>query len=224
MRTPQRKGSDHLERLRRRKCGECDQRGVFHDDLSDWVLDRATSTCNGHSAREERTFFCFVVQRQEMRCGAPKSARSRCRTGRRRQTVSGKRSQGVTGKRFPSQRGSRTFPRRLGVCVASRGAHAGGDENLRGGDNRCARVATGVSRRVKLSAAGCTRSKKSLIQWQGDARRQRLQPPPMTLADALHEMRLHEARFVRSYQIWSPASAARYHTFSRVSRFPYLLL
>ena len=58
MRTPQRKGSNHLERLRRRKCGECDQRGVFHDDLSDWVLDRATSTCNGHSAREERTLFC----------------------------------------------------------------------------------------------------------------------------------------------------------------------
>ena len=44
--------------------------------------------------------------------------------------MSGKRSQGAAGKRFPSQRGSRTFPRCLGVCVASRGAHAGG-ENLR---------------------------------------------------------------------------------------------
>ena len=118
----------------------------------------ATGTVHVRSA-----LFLLRVRRQEMRCGAPqalKSPRSRCHTGRRRQTVWWKRLVGSGRKSIPSQRGSRTFPRRLGVCVASRGAHARGDENLRGGDNRYASRATCVSRRVQLSAAGCTRSKK----------------------------------------------------------------
>ena len=37
-------------------------------------------------------------------------------TGKTGRTVSGKRSQGAAGKRFPSERDSKTFPRRLCVC------------------------------------------------------------------------------------------------------------
>ena len=43
-------------------------------------------------------------------------------TGR---TVSEKRSRGATGKRFPSERDSKTFLRRLSVCVEFHGGHDG---------------------------------------------------------------------------------------------------
>ena len=51
---------------------------------------------------------------------------------------------------------------------------------------------------------------------QGDARRQRLQPPPMTLADALHEVRFHEPRFGRSYQTSVAGTSAARYILSRV--------
>ena len=68
---------------------------------------------------------------------APKSAGSRCGTGRRRQTVWWKRSLGTARKRIPSQPDSRTFPRRLRVWTEFRGAHARGDENVLMGPCEC---------------------------------------------------------------------------------------
>ena len=42
---PPTKGSSHLERLRRRKCAVRDQRGVFHDDWSDWSGHLRSRSC-----------------------------------------------------------------------------------------------------------------------------------------------------------------------------------
>ena len=53
-----------------------------------------------------------------MRSGKAATAK----TGR---TVSGKRSLGVDRNDFPSQRDSKTFPRRLSVCVEFHGGHDG---------------------------------------------------------------------------------------------------
>ena len=46
-------------------------------------------------------------------------------TGKSGRTVLGKRSGGAGGNEFPSQRGRRTFPRRLYVCVEFHGGHDG---------------------------------------------------------------------------------------------------
>ena len=70
-------------------------------------------------------------------------------TGKTGRTVSGKRSQGATGSDFPSQRDSKTFPRRLSVCVEFHGGH----------DGRIAkaeRPSAASPNFSQLSARGCT--------------------------------------------------------------------
>ena len=69
-------------------------------------------------------------------------------TGKTGRTVSGKRSQGAAGKRFPSERDSKTFPRRLCVWIEFHGGH----------DGRIAkaeRPSAGSPNFSQLSARGC---------------------------------------------------------------------
>ena len=64
-----------------------------------------------------------LEQRRDQKQHTVRSAKAT--TGKSGRTVSGKRSGGAGGSEFPSQRGRRTFPRRLYVCVEFHGGHEG---------------------------------------------------------------------------------------------------
>ena len=73
-RAPQQKGSSHLERLRRRKCAVRDQRGVFHDDWSDW---------SGHLRSRSRAQFKLSGARAASATSSTQCAQLKQRQGKR---------------------------------------------------------------------------------------------------------------------------------------------
>ena len=93
-------------------------------------------------------------------------------TGKTGRTVSGKRSQGATGSDFPSQRDSKTFPRRLSVCVEFHGAHDGRSAKA----DRPSAASPNLS---QLSARGCTAvgSRPAPIEKNRVIRSRSAQPP-----------------------------------------------